>query len=104
MTIHNAKGLQAKTIFLTDTTSLPSNKDSIIWLNSHQLLWPGKEKYYPDIAKTAKQEKQQQEYGEYIRLLYVALTRAEDSIIICGTAKNENISDKCWYKIIEHYI
>lgn len=104
MTIHNAKGLQAKTIFLTDTTSLPSNKDSIIWLNSHQLLWPGKEKYYPDVAKAAKISKQQQEYGEYIRLLYVALTRAEDNIIICGTAKQENISDQCWYKIIEKAI
>ena len=104
MTIHNSKGLQAKTIFLTDTTSLPSNKDSIIWLNKHQLLWPGKEKYYPDIAKTAKKEKQQQEYSEYIRLLYVALTRAEDNIIICGTAKNQNISNECWYKIIEKAI
>ncbi len=104
MTIHNAKGLQAKTVFLTDTTSLPSNKDSIIWLDEQKLLWPGKEKYYPDIAKEIKVKKQDKEYAEYLRLLYVALTRAEDKLIICGTAKNENISDKSWYSIIKNCI
>lgn len=102
MTIHNAKGLQAKTVFLTDTTSLPSNSDTIISLNKEQLLWPGREKYYPDIAKQAKQEKLDQEYAEYLRLLYVALTRAEDRLIICGSAKNENISEKSWYSIIKN--
>jgi ATP-dependent helicase/nuclease subunit A len=100
MTVHNAKGLQAKTVILTDTTSTPSNSDSIIWLNQDQLLWPGKIKYYPEIALKAKEAKQDQEYAEYLRLLYVALTRAEDRLIICGSTKNENISDKSWYAII----
>lgn len=100
MTIHNAKGLQSKVVFLTDTTSLPTNKDTIIWLDKTRLLWPGKEKYYPPIAKEAKLHKEEQEYAEYIRLLYVALTRAEERLIITGNHKNEEIPDKSWYSII----
>lgn len=102
MTIHNAKGLQAKTVFLTDTTTLPSNKDTITWLNQDKLLWTYRDKYSPDIAKEMKNTKQTKEYAEYLRLLYVALTRAEDRLIICGTAKEENIPEGCWYSIIKN--
>ncbi len=101
MTIHNAKGLQAKTVILTDTTSLPQNFDSIIWLDPTRLLWPGKQRYYPEIAKKARKTKSLKEYAEYIRLLYVALTRAEERLIIYGHSKDEKISPICWYKIIE---
>jgi ATP-dependent helicase/nuclease subunit A len=104
MTIHGAKGLQAKIIILADSTSLPHNDDSIIWLNEDQLLWPGKAKYYPDIAIKAKIDKLDKEYAEYLRLLYVALTRAEEKLIICGTAKKESISEKCWYSIVKNSI
>ena len=103
MTIHNAKGLQAKVVFLTDTTSLPTNKDSIIWLDQTHLLWPGKEKYYPLVAKEAKLKKEKQEYAEYIRLLYVALTRAEERLIICGHHRNEEVPSKSWYGIISGF-
>lgn len=101
MTVHNAKGLQAKTVFLTDTTSLPSNKDTITWLNQEQVLWPGKKRYSPNIVKEIKNNQQTKEYAEYLRLLYVALTRAEDRLIICGTAKDKDISEDCWYSIIK---
>ncbi len=99
MTVHGAKGLQAPLVFLTDTVSLPFNNDTIIWLSEDKLLWPGRSKYYPEIAKKAKLEREEKEYAEYLRLLYVALTRAEDKLIICGAAKEEEISPKCWYSI-----
>lgn len=102
MTVHGAKGLQAPIVILTDTTSLPFNDDSIIWINEQELLWPGKTKYYSDLAKETKEKKLNQEYAEYLRLLYVALTRAEDELVITATAKTQDISPKCWYSIINN--
>ena len=103
-TIHGAKGLQAPIVILADTTTLPHSDDSIIWLDQEKFLWPGKVKYYSDEAHQAKKEKSDKEYAEYLRLLYVALTRAEDELIICGSTKKEQISPKCWYSIIQENI
>lgn len=103
MTVHAAKGLQSKIVILTDTTSLPFNDDTIIWLDDTKLLWPGRESYSPDVAKEAKQAKLAKEYAEYIRLLYVAVTRAEERLIITGTAKDDaDLSPKCWYSIAQY--
>ena len=100
MTIHGAKGLQAPIVILADTVSLPHNDDSVIWCNGEELLWPGKAKYYSDVAIQAKAANAAQEYAEYLRLLYVALTRAEDEIIVTGASKSEDVSEKCWYSIV----
>lgn len=100
MTVHGSKGLQSPIVILTDTTSLPVNNDTIIWLNPDKLLWPYKVKYYSEEALKAKYKVADAEYAEYLRLLYVALTRAEDKIIVTGHSKSELISEKCWYSVI----
>lgn len=104
MTIHGSKGLQSPIVILTDTTSLPSNDDSIIWLNEEELLFASKLKYYSNQAIQAKAINSAYEYAEYLRLLYVALTRAEEEIIITGISKREDISEKCWYSIINNIL
>jgi len=104
MTVHGAKGLQAKTVILADTTSLPYNSDSIIWLNEQNLVWPGREKYYSKTAIEAKAAKLAKEYAEYLRLLYVALTRAEENLIICGISKTDEPPTKCWYSVVNRAI
>lgn len=101
MTVHGAKGLQAPMVILTDTTSLPHSDTNIFWLNEQKLLWPGKVKYYSEEIINTKNKNIAQEYAEYLRLLYVALTRAEDKIIITGSSKTEKISDKTWYNICQ---
>jgi ATP-dependent helicase/nuclease subunit A len=40
--------------------------------------------------------------AEYNRLLYVALTRAEDRLVICGWQTRRGLDDACWYRLIEH--
>jgi len=37
---------------------------------------------------------------EYNRLLYVALTRAEDRLIVCGFSP-KSVPDACWYRLVE---
>lgn len=102
MTVHGAKGLQAKTVILADTTSLPHNFDSIIWLSDNNLVWPGREKYYSKSSIEAKANNIANEYAEYIRLLYVALTRAEENIIVCGTCKTAEAPKRSWYHIVNN--
>ncbi len=99
MTIHGAKGLQAPIVILTDTTSLPHNDDSIIWLNDDEVIWTGKTKYYSEKISETRLENSTQEYAEYLRLLYVALTRAEEKIIITGSSKTPEVSTRTWYNI-----
>lgn len=104
MTVHGAKGLQAPIIILADTTSLPHNDDSVFWLNEKNLVWPGKAKYYSKDVLNIQANNTSQEYAEYLRLLYVALTRAEYEIIITGSSKTEKISDKTWYSICQNQL
>ena len=38
---------------------------------------------------------------EYNRLLYVALTRAEDRLVICGWDTRHGLKDESWYRLIQ---
>ena len=104
MTVHAAKGLQAPIVILADTTKLPSSLDNIIWLKEDELVWAGREEYYSDEVLNAKIRKIAQEYAEYLRLFYVAVTRAEDKLIIVGSSKNEVISERSWYALAKNIL
>jgi ATP-dependent helicase/nuclease subunit A len=44
---------------------------------------------------------QRSRHEEYNRLLYVALTRAEDRLLVCGTKPKRNtLDERCWYDAI----
>lgn len=104
MTVHAAKGLQAPIVILADTTKLPSNLANIIWLNDNELVWAGREEYYSEEVMNAKIYKMAQEYAEYLRLFYVAVTRAEDKLIIVGSSKNKIISERSWYVLAKNIL
>jgi ATP-dependent helicase/nuclease subunit A len=38
---------------------------------------------------------------EYLRLLYVAMTRAKERLVICGTQGERKIPDGCWYQRVD---
>ena len=104
MTVHAAKGLQAKIVILPDTTSLPQsdNKQEGVLFNSatrRLLAYQGATNH--PICKEFLDKAELQTLQEYYRLLYVALTRAEEKLIICGWSRNETISSKCWYSLLK---
>lgn len=104
MTVHGSKGLQAPIIFLPDTTSIPLNNNTIFWDNNTNPslpLWVSSSKYKNSLCKELKINLNNLEYSEYLRLLYVALTRAEDELYITGYSNKKNISENSWYKIAE---
>lgn len=103
MTIHGAKGLQAPIVFLADTVRVPGEKEEILWKeDKHRSLmtWcPAKEKQ-PSSLKELRREEEQRTLEEYRRLLYVALTRAEDCLYICGWKTRRSLQTYNWYEWI----
>ena len=109
MTIHGAKGLEAPVVILPDTTGMPKVQNNAllpIFENEENKTFAG---YYKNISKTnsleklshCKEAKEGKIQQEYLRQLYVALTRAESRLIICGymSGNNSKVNENCWYEI-----
>ncbi len=105
MTVHGAKGLQAPIVIMPDTTSLPKNERRLFWLDVPQedatvpVFCPRSDLRSEAVADAADavSEAARQEYN---RLLYVALTRAEDELLICGAAGKNAPPETCWYEAV----
>ena len=111
MTIHGSKGLQSPIIFLPDTIHRNNNKDNLKWLDSRNknedsslFIW--NTKHTSDITKEIIKNTLDKEYEESLRLLYVAMTRAESELYISGYQNKRpksvtEIYEKSWYNIIK---
>lgn len=107
MTVHASKGLQAPIVFMPDTTGLPSSgtrHDDFFWLDDTMPLWSSSSNNDPKMIQSFRDDKKSAELDEYYRLLYVAMTRAEDRLIICGTlnGRQSDIPDGSWYQCVEN--
>jgi ATP-dependent helicase/nuclease subunit A len=84
MTVHGAKGLEAPVVILPDTTGPVSDKpdDGLMFEDGPYVSFRGKD---DDAAvRAARAAHEQRMLGEHWRLLYVAMTRARDRLIVCG--------------------
>lgn len=105
VTVHGSKGLQARVVFLVDTTSMPravslynlaSSPDSLpVWLwTSHS-----PKEYSPEFdeirARAARASTE-----ENFRLLYVAMTRARDELYIYGYTPYATAPDLSCYNML----
>jgi len=97
ISIHHSKGLQFKVVFLSQlhkTFNKMDSKakmlmDSELGLAADYLDLETRIKY-PSLHKIAIKEKGEREsLGEELRVLYVAMTRAEEKLILTGVCKNE---------------
>lgn len=103
MTVHGSKGLQAPIVFLPDTTTPPRAENRPLWTQHNGervMLWsPSGAEDDPVTAQLRERHKQAQE-EEYRRLLYVAMTRAEDRLYIAGALgrRQKDVPENCWYR------
>ncbi|MCP5369548.1 MAG: UvrD-helicase domain-containing protein [Rickettsiaceae bacterium] len=100
MTVHGAKGLQAPIVIICDTTSIPTNNNRFFWTENQDLVITRHADDNSEYIQDLKKEAKKRSYAEYLRLLYVAMTRAEEKLIICGYQTNQAVHDDCWYKVI----
>jgi ATP-dependent helicase/nuclease subunit A len=100
MTVHGAKGLQAPLVILPDTTGLPPDDGTVCWADALP-VWSPRKELRCRIADGLRQQKRAAEMEEQNRLLYVALTRAEDRLVVCGWAPRRAPAETCWYRLVE---
>ncbi len=100
MTLHASKGLQSPFVILCDTASIPAQTNKFQWSNENTPLSAKNSSLTPEFFKDLKKQEQSKTYAEYLRLLYVGMTRAEDHLIICGYQGKKTISENCWYELI----
>jgi len=103
MTVHGAKGLQAPIVFLPDTLYRPSQPARLLWVRpgaAELLLWSPRVDDDEALALDARNAVKAKIAEEERRLLYVALTRAEDRLYISGWRGERQPSEGTWYELI----
>ncbi|HET6838752.1 MAG TPA: double-strand break repair helicase AddA [Bradyrhizobium sp.] len=104
MTVHGAKGLEASVVFLVDTTSSPSDtqRPKLVRLPQGVVVWAGKKTDDPAAVAAARVTMLSETEDEYRRLLYVAMTRAADRLIVggCMPGNRTTLREHSWYDLI----
>ncbi|MBR1234456.1 double-strand break repair helicase AddA [Bradyrhizobium sp. AUGA SZCCT0182] len=112
MTVHGAKGLEASVVFLVDTTTSPSDTQRLRLINLPQgnagphapgiVVWAGRKAEDPPALVTARAAMLGDTEDEYRRLLYVAMTRAADRLIVggCMPGNRKDVRPSSWYDLI----
>ena len=113
MTVHGAKGLEASVVFLVDTTTSPADTTRLKLVRMPQgnaaphapgvVVWAGKKAEDPPVVAVARAAMLAETEDEYRRLLYVAMTRAADRLIVggCMPGNMRKLRELSWYDLIE---
>ena len=114
MTVHASKGLEAPVVIIPDTIAVANHKKTspILWAEHKgvpfklPLLSPFIKNDRSNIYRCLRDQSLSSLLDEDKRLLYVALTRAEDSLIVCGaykaTANQPTPKDDSWYHLVSN--
>jgi ATP-dependent helicase/nuclease subunit A len=91
ITVHAAKGLEAPIIFLVDPCQRAfggHHRPAILQTGEddehHAFLWQAKAENATQFSRLAMNRVAREAEEEYRRLLYVAMTRAAEKLIVCG--------------------
>lgn len=109
MSIHKSKGLEFPVVFVSGLGKKFNKKDLNRKILFHHELGLGpdfvdskRRIYYPTIIKQAIAKKMKFEgYSEEMRILYVALTRAKEKLILTGTVANMEKALNKWSESID---
>lgn len=109
LTIHGAKGLEADCVVLIDTHAPPAKAETMGVL----VDWPGEEatprlfafvssesKPPPSVADAVEQEKQAR-LREEINSLYVAMTRARNTLVISANEPARGDNPSSWWRRLQ---
>ncbi|WP_425081221.1 double-strand break repair helicase AddA [Ruegeria arenilitoris] len=100
MTVHGSKGLEAPIVILPDTGKRQAPRDAEIMVGEGTPLWKVPADASPALIAQARAEARTREENERLRLLYVALTRAEKWLIV-GAAGDVGKDGTSWYQMVE---
>ena len=84
MTVHGSKGLESPIVILPDTGRWPSRSGGPILMQDDVPVWRVATGDMPEPMTGAKEAERDRQDRERLRLLYVALTRAEKWLIVAA--------------------
>jgi ATP-dependent helicase/nuclease subunit A len=111
MTVHGAKGLEAPIVILADTITPPGGppqrQPRLLALPPNgapgapeRFVWAGPKANDFALVTTARERARRETEEEYRRLLYVAMTRAIDRLIVCGAEGERGRPEGCWWNLV----
>jgi ATP-dependent helicase/nuclease subunit A len=110
MTVHGAKGLEAPIVILPDTTTPPQGWHPPRLLDlppaeavpgaANRLIWAGSKDNDVGPMAAARATALAAAGDEYRRLLYVAMTRAIERLVVCGVDNGKKLPEGCWYGLV----
>jgi ATP-dependent helicase/nuclease subunit A len=100
MTVHGAKGLQAPIVFLPDTMQVPRPVTRVYWTEDGIPLWRAHDGCGAPALQLAMTLAKERAAAEYRRLLYVAMTRAEDRLYVCGWRTKQQAPEGNWHELV----
>ncbi len=108
LTVHASKGLEAPIVFLPDTCGAPDGRHDPKLLplapaspNDPPLFaWSLKAAEDCEALAAARAQRREAEAGEHRRLLYVAMTRAAQRLVVAGYESSKGRADGCWHDLV----
>jgi ATP-dependent helicase/nuclease subunit A len=110
MTVHGAKGLEAPVVYLADTATSPTENQRLNLIRmrgqAHDpgdcVVWAGRKADDPPAVASARVAMLDEAEDEYRRLLYVAMTRAADRLVVggCQPGNRKDVRENSWYDLI----
>ena len=100
MTVHGAKGLEAPVVILPDTAKRADLvRDEIYMTGQGIALWKTPAAESPALIADLREDLKERQRQERMRLLYVAMTRAESWLIVCA-AGDTGAGDDSWHALV----
>lgn len=104
-TIHGAKGLEARIVLLMDAEpQLPQTETATLLVDwpvdsafPRRVAFLASEAHCPPPLRTLLAEEQAARAREELNTLYVALTRAEDALVVSRTAPSSTPAEPSWW-------
>ena len=100
MTVHGAKGLESPIVILPDTGSRKPPKNEEIVVSDDIPLWRVNVGEMPETLRAAQDVTRSKQINERLRLLYVALTRAEKWLIVAAAGDLDK-EGNTWYQMVQ---
>jgi ATP-dependent helicase/nuclease subunit A len=108
LTIHGAKGLEARVVFIVDTDPTPARKDSyalmVDWPESHErprrCAFIRSQSEPPPSLAQALSDDRDADQREELNALYVALTRAREQLVFSRTVPRGRSDGSWWGRLV----
>ncbi|MES1202988.1 MAG: double-strand break repair helicase AddA, partial [Pseudomonadota bacterium] len=106
MTAHGAKGLEAPVVILADTTGgFEERNPTGLILHNGQFYWSPRKSDDDAVIANVRLALTDTAYKEHLRLLYVAMTRARDRLVVCGHffghPQGAGRAAQSWHELVE---